>query len=103
MSRTQSSGAASPCRHDSIRLDGLLDNVCMRCGADGYWHDGHRHDVTHASGKILFALEHGTTMPVQPGMKCLDHPHRAATTMLHDEDDKTVWMPFCDECAENAE
>lgn len=30
-----------------------------------------------------------------------DEPVRA-TTMLHHEDDKTVWVPVCAECAEHA-
>jgi hypothetical protein len=42
--------------HDSLRLDGTLDNCCLRCGADGYWHDGRRLDEPHPSGKLLFRL-----------------------------------------------
>lgn len=45
-----------PCRHDSTRRDGTLDNCCLRCGADGYWHYGHRHDRPHPSGKTLFVV-----------------------------------------------
>jgi hypothetical protein len=45
-----------PCDHDSARLDGLLDNCCLRCGADGYWHDGQRIDVAHPSGKTLIRV-----------------------------------------------
>jgi hypothetical protein len=46
-----------PCCHDSLRRqDGMFDNTCIKCGADGYWHIGHRHDVVHPSGKILFHL-----------------------------------------------
>lgn len=30
-----------------------------------------------------------------------DEP-RAATTMLYEEDDHSVWVPACDECAEHA-
>lgn len=36
-----------------MRRDGLLDAHCLRCGADGYWHRGHRHDQIHPSGKVL--------------------------------------------------
>ena len=46
-----------PCRHDSTRVDGTLDCHCLRCGADGYWHNGHRHDRDHPSGKVLFVLD----------------------------------------------
>lgn len=46
-----------PCVHDSTRRDGLLDSCCLRCGTDGYWHYGHRHDRGHPSGKILIILE----------------------------------------------
>ena len=46
-----------PCRHDSLRGDGTLDDHCLRCGIEGYWHDGHRHDRSHPSGKILFVRE----------------------------------------------
>jgi hypothetical protein len=45
------------CDHDSMRLDALLDDHCMKCGASGYWHHGIRHDKAHPSGKILFSLE----------------------------------------------
>lgn len=45
-----------PCRHDSSRVDGTLDAHCLLCGADGYWHDGHRHDQIHPSGKTLISL-----------------------------------------------
>lgn len=47
-----------PCRHDSTRRDGdmALDDHCLRCGADGYWHYGHRHDRAHPSGKVLIVL-----------------------------------------------
>jgi hypothetical protein len=49
--------AARRCdEHDSTRGDGTLDDHCLRCGADGYWHDGHRHDRPHPSGKILLTL-----------------------------------------------
>jgi hypothetical protein len=44
------------CRHDSSRRDGTLDTHCLLCGADGYWHYGHRHDTIHPSGKILIDL-----------------------------------------------
>src|SRR4051812_27301582 len=44
------------CEHGSMRLDGTLDDCCLRCGADGYWHEGRRLDVTHPSGKLLFRL-----------------------------------------------
>lgn len=47
---------ARECRHDSTRRDGTLNDCCHRCGLDGYWHDGHRHDEGHPSGKILFRL-----------------------------------------------
>lgn len=47
---------AVPCRHDSSRRDGSLDSCCLRCGADGYWHFGHRHDRVHPGGKVLFVL-----------------------------------------------
>ena len=50
-------GLRKPCVHDSSRTDGTLDCNCLRCGADGYWHDGHRHDVDHPSGKVLVRLE----------------------------------------------
>lgn len=33
---------------------------------------------------------------------CIDHPDRLATTVLHEEDDETVWVSVCDECAEHA-
>lgn len=59
MSSSQSGSAPverKPCRHDSLRVDGTLDCNCLRCGADGYWHDGHRHDVDHPSGKVLMVL-----------------------------------------------
>jgi hypothetical protein len=46
--------ADGPCRHESTRADGTLDERCLRCGADGYWHRGHRHDKVHPSGKLLF-------------------------------------------------
>lgn len=45
------------CHHDSTRVDGTLDCNCLRCGADGYWHNGHRHDTDHPSGKVLFVLD----------------------------------------------
>jgi hypothetical protein len=43
--------------HSSLRLDGTLDSCCLRCGADGYWHEGHRHDLVHPSGKVLIRVE----------------------------------------------
>lgn len=51
-----------PCAHDSTRVDGALDPNCLLCGWPGYWHQGHRHDSIHPSGKVLFTLtcpEHG--------------------------------------------
>ena len=45
------------CQHDSTRQDGTLDDHCLRCGIEGYWHYGHRHDKPHPSGKILIDLE----------------------------------------------
>lgn len=42
--------------HDSTRRDGSLDDHCLRCGAGGYWHEGHRHELVHPSGKVLFCL-----------------------------------------------
>jgi hypothetical protein len=48
--------ASRDCVHESVRLDGMLDDCCLRCGADGYWHDGQRLDVLHPSGKVLFRL-----------------------------------------------
>jgi hypothetical protein len=45
-----------PCHHDSTRRDGTLDCNCLRCGMDGYWHDGHNHEVSHPSGKVLIRL-----------------------------------------------
>lgn len=45
-----------PCRHDSTRGDGTLNDCCLLCGADGYWHDGHRHDESHPGGKMLFRV-----------------------------------------------
>jgi hypothetical protein len=47
---------SAPCWHDSTRRDGTLDCNCLKCGADGYWHDGHRHDEDHPSGKVLIRL-----------------------------------------------
>lgn len=44
------------CRHDSLRGDDTLDDHCLRCGADGYWFAGTRHDIPHPSGKITFTL-----------------------------------------------
>lgn len=51
------------CSHDSTRLDGLLDNCCLRCGADGYWRDGGSVDPAaaqerelHPSGKMLLRV-----------------------------------------------
>ncbi len=44
------------CRHDSTRIDGTLDNICLLCGLDGYWKAGQRLDQAHPSGKVLFAL-----------------------------------------------
>jgi hypothetical protein len=45
-----------PCRHDSTRRDGTLDNTCLLCGVAGYWHEGHRHDEVHPSGKVMLRL-----------------------------------------------
>lgn len=45
------------CTHDSTRVDGTLDANCLRCGVGGYWHNGHRHDRVHPSGKVLFILD----------------------------------------------
>lgn len=50
-----------PCRHDSERADGWLDTHCLRCGKEGYWHDGfpvapsgpHMRALAHPSGKLL--------------------------------------------------
>lgn len=47
----------APCRHDSTRHNGTLDDHCLRCGFGGYWHLGHRHDEGHPSGKVLFRLD----------------------------------------------
>lgn len=49
-------GESVQCVHDSTRRDETLDNCCLKCGADGYWHNGHRHDVSHPSGKLLIHL-----------------------------------------------
>lgn len=49
--------ASAPCEHDSSRVDGTLDAHCLRCGANGYWHRGHRHDESHPSGQALLRLE----------------------------------------------
>lgn len=46
----------TPCQHDSRRIDSLLDNHCMRCGADGYWLSGYRLDVPHPGGKTLLRI-----------------------------------------------
>lgn len=45
-----------PCQHDSTRGDGTLDDCCLKCGTWGYWHQGHRHDKAHPSGKVLFRV-----------------------------------------------
>jgi DNA-binding XRE family transcriptional regulator len=55
LGRDVSSGG-SVCQHDSTRVDGLLDDCCLKCGVSGYWHRGHRHDVGHPSGKVLIRL-----------------------------------------------
>lgn len=55
------------CQHDSTRVDGWLDDCCLRCGASGYFKDGHYVDPTgkqtmgHPSGKTLIWPE-----PAQP-------------------------------------
>lgn len=59
MTATTDAGPPTPareCRHDSTRRDGTLDTHCLLCGANGYWHQGHRHDDGHPSGKVLFSL-----------------------------------------------
>lgn len=48
--------ARRTCLHDSTRRDGTLDDHCLLCGADGYWHNGHRHDTEHPSGKVLLRI-----------------------------------------------
>jgi hypothetical protein len=48
---------SEPCVHDSTRADGTLDSCCLRCGTDGYWHEGHAHHVVHPSGKLLVRLD----------------------------------------------
>lgn len=53
----QPAAPTSACVHDSLRTDGALDDHCLLCGVEGYWHDGHRHDWTHPSGKALFVLK----------------------------------------------
>jgi hypothetical protein len=47
-----------PCRHDSTRASGWLDDHCLRCGARGYWRQGKRAArlTTHPSGKTLLLL-----------------------------------------------
>jgi hypothetical protein len=35
----------------------MLDDHCLRCGLDGYWHEDHRHDAIHPSGKTIVRLE----------------------------------------------
>lgn len=46
-----------PCFHDSTRIDGSLDDHCLKCGAEGHWHMGHRHDKKHPSDKKLFIVD----------------------------------------------
>lgn len=53
----------SSCEHDSCRMDGTLDNHCLLCGIDGYWHKGHRHDRAHPGGEKILIILH-----------CLDCP-----------------------------
>lgn len=53
---TGSPGVGRPCRHDSTRVDGMLDDRCLNCGLDGHWHDGHRHDEVHPDCKVLIRL-----------------------------------------------
>jgi hypothetical protein len=49
------------CTHDSTRVDGFLDDHCLRCGRDGYWQNGieanpaGRQTKGHPSGKTLLA------------------------------------------------
>lgn len=60
---TTSAGPARPTpphKHDSRRLDGWLDNICMFCGKEGWWRKGEQVDPlahfdrkVHPSGKIL--------------------------------------------------
>jgi hypothetical protein len=50
------------CLHDSERVDGTFDSCCLKCGVEGYWHDGHRHDKVHPSGKILFIVDCDVSM-----------------------------------------
>lgn len=45
-----------PCVHESTRADGALDGMCLKCGARGFWHKGHRHDVEYHNGKLTFKL-----------------------------------------------
>jgi hypothetical protein len=54
---TAASPRARDCVHESTRVDGSLDDHCLRCGVAGYWHAGHRHDLRHPSGKILLTIE----------------------------------------------
>lgn len=55
----EQSGRVDGCQHDSTRVDGWLDDCCLRCGASGYFKDGHYVDPTgkqtkgHPSGKTL--------------------------------------------------
>jgi|tagenome__1003787_1003787.scaffolds.fasta_scaffold20708201_3 hypothetical protein len=54
----ETSAVLAPCHHDSTRIDGALDHNCLKCGLEGYWHDGHRHDRYHPSfTKVLFVLD----------------------------------------------
>lgn len=61
LTRDESSteGGARLCRHDSTRVDGWLDDHCLRCGSAGYFKDGRYVDPTgkpskgHPSGKTL--------------------------------------------------
>jgi hypothetical protein len=59
-------GPASPrrhCDHDSKRLDGYLDEHCLRCGMSGYWRRGKlvvEVDI-HPSGKPLVKLGEGVS------------------------------------------
>ena len=94
LTRDESSteGGARLCRHDSTRVDGWLDDHCLRCGSAGYFKDGRYVDPTgkpskgHPSGKTLIwpaQSEEATTARVEGPSVVLDEIARAEGSTIY--------------------
>lgn len=63
MNATAPPPRSKPCDHESKRIDGYLNDCCLRCGSEGYWRRGKRvvEVEIHPSGKPLVKLGEGVS------------------------------------------